>query len=178
MNELIERQFDYRPRVAVFGDAMLDEYYNVTADRVSPEFPIPVMKMHQDRPKIVLGGAANVCRQFSNFNFDVSLFALTNENINHLAGNIDMDGCVFSKGVPLKKRFYSDGFPLCRLDVEGDNYNLSSGELESLRSKILEKFFSADPFSVVVFSDYDKGLFNGIGQFIHKIDPHPPFCQA
>jgi len=170
MNELIERQFDYKPRVAVFGDAMLDEYYDVTADRVSPEFPIPVMKMDQDRPKIVLGGAANVCRQFSNFNFDVSLFALTNENINYLADKINMDGCVFSKGVPLKKRFYSDGFPLCRLDVEGDNYNISYDDLESLRSKLLDNFFSAEPFSVVVFSDYDKGLFKGIREFIHKID--------
>lgn len=170
MNELIDRQFNCRPRVAVFGDAMLDEYYEVSADRVSPEFPIPVFHAPHDVPGIVLGGAANVCRQFSNFNFDVSLFALTNEKIKYLAGGIDMEGCIFSKRVPVKKRFYSDGFPLFRFDVETGDYGLEPESLKRLQDKLLEKLLSRDPFSVVVFSDYDKGLFRGMGDFIGRID--------
>jgi D-beta-D-heptose 7-phosphate kinase/D-beta-D-heptose 1-phosphate adenosyltransferase len=170
LNELIDRQFDFRPRVAVFGDAMLDEYYEVSADRVSPEFPIPVFHSHDDVPGIVLGGAANVCRQFSNFNFDISLFALTNERIKYLAGGINMDGCIFSKRVPVKKRFYSEGFPLFRFDVESQDYGLELDSLQGLRDKLLEKLLSRDPFDVVVFSDYDKGLFRGMGEFIGRID--------
>lgn len=170
MNELIERQFDCRPRIAIFGDAMLDEYYEVSADRVSPEFPIPVFQAPDDTPSIVLGGAANVCRQFSNFNFNVSLFALTNERIKYLSGDIDMEGCIFSRRVPVKKRFYSEGFPLFRFDVETGDYGLSPDSLKKLQGRLLEKMLSRDPFDVIVFSDYDKGLFRGMEDFIGSID--------
>lgn len=170
MNELTDRLFDYRPRVAVFGDAILDEYYEVSAHRVSPEFPIPVFNSEDDVPGIVLGGAANVSRQFSNFNFDVSLFALTNEKIKYLGGDINMEGCIFSKGVPVKKRFYSDGFPLFRFDVEKTRYGLDSDALKRLQQKLLEKLHASGPFSVVVFSDYDKGLFHGMEDFLGEID--------
>lgn len=169
MNELLDRQFDYRPRVAVFGDAILDEYYEVSADRVSPEFPIPVFRASDDVPGIVLGGAANVCRQFSNFNFDVSLFALTNEKIKYLAGDIDMEGCISSRRVPVKKRFYSGGFPLFRFDVETGDYGLEPDFLKTLQGRLVEKLLSCDPFDVVVFSDYDKGVFRGIGEFMSRI---------
>jgi D-beta-D-heptose 7-phosphate kinase/D-beta-D-heptose 1-phosphate adenosyltransferase len=167
---LLERLYDYKPRIAVFGDAILDEYYDVSADRVSPEFPIPVMKSSKDNPRVVFGGAANVCRQFSNFNFDVSLFALTNERMKVFAGDINMDGCIFSKGVPVKKRFYSDGFPLCRLDIEGDNYNLSPEAMRDLQDKLIQNMLAAQPFDVVVFSDYDKGLLKGRDDLIKNLD--------
>ncbi len=169
MSILIDRLYDYRPKVAVFGDAILDEYYDVSADRVSPEFPIPVMKAPNEIPKIVLGGAANVCRQFSNFNFDVSLFALTNEAMKVFAGDINMDGCIFSKGIPTKKRFYSGGFPLCRLDIEGENYNLSPDLMKSFQDKLLQNLSESQPFDVVIFSDYDKGLLKGRSDFIRSI---------
>ncbi len=169
MNELLDRQFDYRPRVAVFGDAILDEYYEVSADRVSPEFPIPVFHASDDVPGIVLGGAANVCKQFSNFNFNASLFALTNEKIKYLAGGIDMEGCISSRRVPVKKRFYSGEFPLFRFDVETGDYGLEPDSLKKLQEKLVEKLLSRDPFNVVVFSDYDKGVFRGIGEFMSRI---------
>ena len=169
MSILLERMYDCKPRIAVFGDAILDEYYEVSANRVSPEFPIPVMKSSKDNPKIVLGGAANVCKQFSNFNFDVSLFALTNESIKVFSGDINMDGCIFSKGVPIKKRFHSDGFPLCRFDIEGDNYNLSPKAIKELQDKLLQNMLESEPFSVVVFSDYDKGLLKGRDDLIKNL---------
>lgn len=45
-------------KVAVFGDAMLDVYYTGTADRLSAEAPIPVVKI--DKPITAPGGAGNV----------------------------------------------------------------------------------------------------------------------
>lgn len=170
VEEFLKRQFEFRPRVAVLGDAILDEYYEVSADKVSPEFPIPVLQSSSEQPRMVLGGAANVCRQFSNFNFDVSLFALANENIKCLADGINMEGCVPSEGIPVKKRFYSDGFPLCRFDVEGKDYNLSFDSLKKLQERLFESLISAQPFDVIVFSDYDKGVFRGVGEFIGKLD--------
>lgn len=166
MNELLQRQYDFRPKVAVYGDAMLDEYYEVEADKVSPEFPIPVLRSGFSQPHAVaLGGAANVCAQFRNFNFDISLFALTNERLKYLGDGINMDGCIFSKSIPVKKRYYSGEFPLCRIDSETSDYNYDRPHLQKLQGKILENLASSGPYDVVVFSNYEKGMFSGLNDF-------------
>lgn len=172
MNHLIQRQFEFRSKIAVVGDSIVDEYYNVSANRVSPEFPIPVLKSSSiDPTSLVLGGASNVCYQFSNFNFDISLFSLINERLKYKTNQIGIntDGCIFSKSVPVKKRYYSNGFPLCRIDVEGEGYNYEPDQLCKLQEKIFNNFFSSGPFDVVVFSDYHKGLFFDIKNIIKSI---------
>ncbi len=171
MNELLERQFDRRPRVAVVGDSMLDEYYEVSADRISPEFPIPVMLSPDGKPfRVALGGAANVCAQFKNFNFDIDLFSLTNESIKAIGSpRIGMDGCIFSRRVPVKRRFYSGDFPLCRMDVETRCYGLDPESLDGLREKIFGRL-AQSPADVVVFSDYGKGLFDGVSGLPDRIN--------
>lgn len=51
-------------RVAcVIGDVMLDRYIYGGVDRVSPEAPIPVMRV--EREQAMLGGAGNVARNLS-----------------------------------------------------------------------------------------------------------------
>lgn len=167
MNELSGRLNDFRPKIAVCGDSILDKYYNVNANKVSPEFPIPILHSSTKGPDFVCpGGAANVCAQLRNFNFDVSLFSLTNETIKEISGAINMDGCIFSKSVPIKKRYYSEGFPLCRIDQEGKNYNLPLDDLKRLQTKIIENLFSSGPYDAIIFSDYDKGLFTDLRDFI------------
>src|SRR4051812_31261186 len=47
-------------RVAVVGDAMLDVYLRGDVERISPEAPVPVVRV-RDR-KYALGGAANVAQ--------------------------------------------------------------------------------------------------------------------
>src|ERR1700678_604630 len=49
-----------RVRVAVIGDAMLDVYLRGDVDRISPEAPVPVVRV-RDRHH-ALGGAANVAQ--------------------------------------------------------------------------------------------------------------------
>jgi hypothetical protein len=46
------------PRILVLGDAMLDRYWDGVVDRISPEAPVPVLRVTRrfERP----GGAANV----------------------------------------------------------------------------------------------------------------------
>ena len=168
MNELLARQFDRRPRIAVFGDSVIDEYYNVSSERVSPEFPIPVLVAEEDLPRICLGGSGNVCTQFSYFNFDVSLFSFINQSVFDLKNNIQMNGSVFVENVPIKKRYHNNGFPLCRMDIEGKNYKLNRDNLKSLTSQLLSSLNSSGPFDVVVFSDYAKGIFEVEEDFIGK----------
>src|SRR5215208_2330523 len=45
-------------RIAVVGDAMLDVYLRGDVDRISPEAPVPVVRVRER--KLALGGAANV----------------------------------------------------------------------------------------------------------------------
>jgi D-glycero-beta-D-manno-heptose-7-phosphate kinase len=47
-----------KARVLVVGDAMLDRYWHGAVDRISPEAPVPVVKVNREEERI--GGAANV----------------------------------------------------------------------------------------------------------------------
>src|SRR3954464_3241090 len=47
-------------RIAVIGDAMLDVYLTGDVDRISPEAPVPVVRVRER--KFALGGAANVAQ--------------------------------------------------------------------------------------------------------------------
>ncbi len=47
-----------RQRILVVGDVMLDRYIHGTVDRISPEAPVPVVRVTRERQ--VPGGAANV----------------------------------------------------------------------------------------------------------------------
>src|SRR5437868_2300715 len=47
-------------RIAVIGDAMLDVYLRGDVDRISPEAPVPVVRVRERR--MALGGAANVAQ--------------------------------------------------------------------------------------------------------------------
>src|SRR5687768_17560476 len=49
-----------RTRIVAVGDAMLDEYLVGDADRISPEAPVPVVRVRERR--YALGGAANVAQ--------------------------------------------------------------------------------------------------------------------
>src|SRR5437867_13350949 len=53
---LLERAKDQR--IAVIGDAMLDVYLRGDVERISPEAPVPVVRVRERR--LALGGAANV----------------------------------------------------------------------------------------------------------------------
>lgn len=58
-------------RVWVIGDLMLDEYVMGAVDRISPEAPVPVVRVHDTEYR--LGGAANVARQVAALGARVSL---------------------------------------------------------------------------------------------------------
>src|SRR3981081_1465625 len=47
-------------RVAIVGDAMLDVYLRGDVDRISPEAPVPVVRVREK--ELALGGAANVAQ--------------------------------------------------------------------------------------------------------------------
>ena len=70
-------RFD-KAQVLVVGDLMLDRYWHGPTSRISPEAPVPVVKVEQneDRP----GGAANVALNISARGAGVSLIGLVGED--------------------------------------------------------------------------------------------------
>jgi D-beta-D-heptose 7-phosphate kinase/D-beta-D-heptose 1-phosphate adenosyltransferase len=153
-----EKLYKSNLKINIIGDVLIDEYYQVDVDRISPEFPIPVHRSFDDKPnKIFCGGAANVAAQFKNFNVDVNLISLMNPqaeqicNLNGINTNYSIIDSKFAN--PKKKRFYKDSHPLIRWDVEQPQLGISNIDYYLNEIKIPE----AD---INIFSDYDKGLFS------------------
>ncbi|MCP4595005.1 bifunctional D-glycero-beta-D-manno-heptose-7-phosphate kinase/D-glycero-beta-D-manno-heptose 1-phosphate adenylyltransferase HldE [Neptuniibacter sp.] len=149
-------RFD-KAQVLVVGDLMLDRYWHGPTSRISPEAPVPVVKVEQneDRP----GGAANVALNVTALGAGVSLVGLVGEDEAGQALEKQLQSaevnCAFSvtdsEPTITKLRVISRHQQLIRLDFE-----------ESFASDYSERVLeSASPLlpnvGVIVLSDYGKG---------------------
>src|SRR5256885_13712800 len=78
-----QRFADYRDAVArtrllVVGDVMLDRYWFGEVERISPEAPVPIVKIarHEERP----GGAGNVARNAAALRAQVTLISVVGDD--------------------------------------------------------------------------------------------------
>jgi len=181
--EFLKRNSDSsRPMfIHVIGDAILDEDYEVTSYRISPECPnINVLLSEESKPaRRYPGGAANVCSQLKNFNTRPRLFSLIDAETRTLFvesgikwwGDLPLSGPHFN---PRKRRFYENGVQVgCRWDIEKECYGLDD-KLREFQAELFQKWlaFQAEP-DVIVFSDYDKGLFYNTGIYPHIVEDIP-----
>ena len=65
-------------RIMVIGDAMLDRYWYGAVDRISPEAPVPVVRVTRDEER--LGGAANVALNVASLGARASLLTVLGED--------------------------------------------------------------------------------------------------
>ncbi len=169
LTQFLNKSESRRLKIAVVGDSLIDEYYAVKVNRISPEFPIPVLLSENDEPiSMVPGGAANVCYQMKHWNADVHLLSvLTPTGLPVLSGhNFNTHwSSIISNGwkIPRKKRFYDGDFPLDRWDVESKNHAKTlTPEWSKARRKLLNSFTdmvkTVNP-DMVILSDYHKGVF-------------------
>lgn len=159
IKDFIKLSKEKRVRIAVIGDAMLDEYYRVKVSRISPEFPIEVMLSENDEPyKVVPGGAANVAYQFSNLNVTCDLFCFSDALAKEVFSFYNLDWAnkhVFlNSPIPRKKRFYDGNYAISRWDIEH-----KSKIKDESRDEIFNNFIK-NQYDVVILSDYGKGLFD------------------
>lgn len=155
-----------KAKVLVVGDVMLDRYWFGGTDRISPEAPVPVVKVQQNEERA--GGAANVAMNISHLNVETKIIALTGNDeagqaLEKLlsADNIESDFIkVPSHPTITKLRILSRHQQLLRLDFEEDFKDLQSVELlESLRNNIAG-------YGALILSDYGKGTLNNIEEMI------------
>jgi D-beta-D-heptose 7-phosphate kinase/D-beta-D-heptose 1-phosphate adenosyltransferase len=148
-------------KIYVIGDSLIDEYYNVNVNRISPEFPGIICQSDKETPaELRCGGAANVVYQYSYMNVDAYLFSIT--KFTTAFNQINTEYCIYNEkcNIPIKKRLMKDGIQVARWDIESPNYGQSDDAIATTRIKLLDKIKNAPLPDIVVLSDYDKGLFS------------------
>ena len=149
-------QFD-QARVLVVGDIMLDRYWHGSTSRISPEAPVPVVRIGQIEDR--LGGAGNVALNIASLGASASIVAVTgdDEEADILSSLLIAAGvnCDFAK-IPsartiTKLRVISQHQQLIRLDHEESFSALSIDIIEAKATKLL------DDVGAIILSDYKKG---------------------
>lgn len=153
----------HKRRVLVVGDLMLDRYLWGQVERISPEAPVPVVRV--DHKSHVAGGAANVAANLSALGCAVSVVGLlgTDEEGRHLLDllqslGIETTGILTTPDRPTtsKTRIVGGRQQMLRLDVErGSALN---SELTQQVLAGVEAHISGS--TAIVLSDYGKGLLN------------------
>ncbi len=157
-----------RPRIAVVGDAILDEYVWGEVKRVSPEAPIPVLRVTQREWRA--GGAGSVVVNLAHLGAMVKFFSVCGDDTGadrlrglFSEGNVDLDGLVVEPGRPTTVKTRHLGFvqhanramqQLLRVDDEVKT-PLREETVRQVVRTFREKIKGVD---VVLVSDYDKGL--------------------
>ena len=147
-------------RVAVVGDAMLDVYLRGEVERISPEAPVPVVRV-TDR-KLALGGAANVANNIVTVGARcelVSAVGIDNAGatLRSMLEEVGADTrSLVSVGRPTttKTRVVARSQQLVRYDEEDDN-DLEGDETARLLEALRVAISDAD---ALVFEDYNKGV--------------------
>ena len=80
---LINRIKEKPPTILVVGDLMLDKFIFGNVERISPEAPVPIVKLEKEEQ--MLGGSGNVIRNLSNLGIKTSLCSAIGKD---LAGDL------------------------------------------------------------------------------------------
>lgn len=153
------QQFDNK-RVSVLGDVMLDRYFWGEVDRISPEAPVPVVRV--TRRSEQLGGAANVARNLRALGIDVRIAGVTGDD--REAGElrallqdqgIDDGGLIKVPGreTTEKVRIIARSQQVVRADFESDD-----GIGDEAKNQLFDAVRAhAEDCDALLISDYGKG---------------------
>jgi D-beta-D-heptose 7-phosphate kinase/D-beta-D-heptose 1-phosphate adenosyltransferase len=149
-------------RVLVVGDLMLDEYRTGEVVRISPEAPVPIVRVLREAQ--ALGGAGNVARNLVSLGARAELVGLLGRDREgeRLRASVEAlglatGGLVESTSRPTthKLRVVARAQQMLRLDRE-DESPLSADEAARVERAVFERLDGVD---AVVLADYDKGIF-------------------
>jgi D-beta-D-heptose 7-phosphate kinase/D-beta-D-heptose 1-phosphate adenosyltransferase len=153
VQKLTERDRAKRLKIAVIGDAMVDEYYH---GRLEPSQD-GCQKFIASRSAVCPGGAANAAHQLAHWNADAFLIASWHRGSHPAA--FDASLCHHTRDYIRKTRYIDDatGRIVFRRDHESANYGLATAELTEIRD-LTVKAVRTMGFDAVLISDYDKGF--------------------
>lgn len=149
-------------RVLVVGDLMLDRYWHGATSRISPEAPVPIVKVSGIEQRA--GGAGNVALNIAALNGKVGLLALVGDDEPAAALQTILTdagvGCHFAvrsgSRTITKLRVMSRNQQLIRLDFEDIFSSSDSAQLfPGFQNQV-------NNYDAIVLSDYSKGALNDI----------------
>jgi len=153
-------------KILVIGDVMLDRYWFGEVERISPEAPVPVVRVARREDR--LGGAANVARNIVALGAGAALMGLVGndeagEKIALLAGQEGIQARLVTDArmhTTLKMRVLGRQQQLLRVDFEEQP---GDGGLDALMAGARAAMAGCD---VVVLSDYSKGCLSRVEDLI------------
>jgi rfaE bifunctional protein kinase chain/domain len=153
-------------RVLVVGDAMLDRYLFGNVDRISPEAPVPVVRVTREEER--LGGAANVAFNVKFLGAQATLITVVGDDeparrLQHLLMSQGVQ-TILGRDAKLytcvKLRVIGRAQQLVRVDFENPpDHQVLSGMLADFERVVSD-------FDAVLFSDYGKGGLTHIPRMI------------
>lgn len=149
--------------VLIIGDVMIDSYVWGQIDRMSPEAPVPVVRVTKKENR--LGGAANVALNVQSLGANPIMCAIIgddSEGSDLLAlmenAQLSKTGIIPLKGRPttVKTRIIAHNKHIIRVDAETDE-NITAQET-ALMQQTIARIIDAQKVDAIIFEDYDKGL--------------------
>ena len=162
----VSKQTLSQARVLVVGDAMLDRYWYGAVDRISPEAPVPVVRVTREEDRI--GAAANVAYNVVTLGAQASLLTVVGDD----EASHKLEALVAQTGITphfgrdhalkttLKLRIIGRQQQLLRVDFE----NAPQHEVLASQSALFAQLMPVH--DAVLFSDYGKGGLAHVSQMI------------
>jgi rfaE bifunctional protein kinase chain/domain len=157
-------------RVLVVGDAMLDRYWFGAVERISPEAPVPVVRVNRAKEQERLGGAANVAWNVCALGAHASLLtAIGDDEHGHR-----LEALLAASGVESLSKRDARMTTIVKLRVIGRSQQLLRVDFEDepdheVLASMLPVYQQALSVSnVVLFSDYGKGGLTHIPSMIKE----------
>jgi len=155
-------------RVLIVGDVMLDRYWFGDVERISPEAPVPIVRIAREEARP--GGAANVARNVAALGARAALLSVTGDDeagqtLAQLLEKERVEASFLrdaSLRTTVKLRVLGRQQQLLRIDFE----TLPSGEVLASKLNDFERMLGAA--SLVILSDYGKGGLAHIATMIER----------
>jgi D-beta-D-heptose 7-phosphate kinase / D-beta-D-heptose 1-phosphate adenosyltransferase len=168
---------DLHPRVLLVGDVMLDRYVFGDVERISPEAPIPILRI--ERTEHRLGGAGSVAAMLATLGAQTILATVAGDDeegrtVGQMLDNLEINRrlalLVGDRATTVKERLLGRAqhrYPHQMMRVDRESVAPISAEtLDALLAGIAR---CMDEVDLVLVSDYDKGVCKG-GMFPRLIE--------
>jgi D-beta-D-heptose 7-phosphate kinase/D-beta-D-heptose 1-phosphate adenosyltransferase len=169
-------------KILIYGDIILDRYIFGSVSRISPEAPVPVLKIHHEECR--LGGAGNVCANLHALGATAILLGVTgndlySKEISKLKYKNNLIQTNPANKTLVKTRVISQRQQIVRIDREEGIHLTPELEAEIINS------INQLHLDGIIVSDYAKGTVNKkVMEFLKKkaksnqipiiVDPKPP----